>query len=209
MPYTLKDIEALPEGIRAELWDGELYYMEQPGTLHELIAGDLLFVLANRIHEKKLSYEVLTSNVAVFIEENLLLPDVKVISRECGEDGCYGGLDFVIEVLPTIPPRRLMPTGDGITFYSIDYPESNSKRRDMVEKVYWYFKSGVKEYWIVDPRERKVYVHVFEGEYGYRQYDFGEDIPVGIWEGFRINLEELGFDEEKCERYLGFKERNQ
>ena len=51
MRYTLADIEALPEGVRAELLDGELYYLEQPGTLHQEIVGSLLFELYDYIKE--------------------------------------------------------------------------------------------------------------------------------------------------------------
>ena len=35
--YTTADIEALPEGIRAELLDGEMYMMAPPVTVHQMI----------------------------------------------------------------------------------------------------------------------------------------------------------------------------
>lgn len=37
--YTVDDIYNLPEGIRAELIDGEMYMMAAPGTRHQEISG--------------------------------------------------------------------------------------------------------------------------------------------------------------------------
>lgn len=33
--YTIDDIYALPDGERAELLDGQIYYMSPPGTNHQ------------------------------------------------------------------------------------------------------------------------------------------------------------------------------
>ena len=33
--YTLEDIYALPDGERAELIDGKIYYMASPSTMHQ------------------------------------------------------------------------------------------------------------------------------------------------------------------------------
>ena len=35
--YTTADIEALPEGVRAELLEGEMYMMAPPVTIHQMI----------------------------------------------------------------------------------------------------------------------------------------------------------------------------
>lgn len=39
--YTVKDIYNLPEGVRAELIDGEMYMMAVPGTGHQRILNYL------------------------------------------------------------------------------------------------------------------------------------------------------------------------
>ena len=39
--YTIEDIYALPEGTRAELIDGQIYYMAPPSRYHQKIAGKL------------------------------------------------------------------------------------------------------------------------------------------------------------------------
>ncbi len=42
-----------------------------------------------------------------------------------------------------------------------------------------------REYWIVDPEKQRVMVYGFEND-TVEQYDFGEDVPAGIYEGFSI-----------------------
>ena len=37
--YTTEDIYNLPEGTRAELIDGQIYYMAPPSRKHQRIAG--------------------------------------------------------------------------------------------------------------------------------------------------------------------------
>ena len=39
--YTIEDIYALPEGERAELIDGQIYYMAPPSRKHQDISGEL------------------------------------------------------------------------------------------------------------------------------------------------------------------------
>ena len=47
--YTIEDIYALPEGQRAELVDGQIYYMASPGRTHQKQ------VLVNTLPAKSLS----------------------------------------------------------------------------------------------------------------------------------------------------------
>ena len=46
----------------------------------------------------------------------------------------------------------------------------------------------MKEYWIVDPAKESVMVYRFEKD-TVEQYPFGEDVSVGIFEGFSIKVE--------------------
>ena len=39
--YTIDDIYSLPDGERAELVDGQIYYMAPPNRLHQKISGYL------------------------------------------------------------------------------------------------------------------------------------------------------------------------
>lgn len=54
-------------------------------------------------------------------------------------------------------------------------------------KLFKYRTAGVREYWIVDPAEKAVEVHLFTEE-EVREYTFQETVPVGIYEDFAIDF---------------------
>ena len=172
--YTIEDIEALPEGERAELVEGRIIRMTPPDSLHEEIIYELGRRLGNHIHEKKLPCKVLTSNVAVYLfdDSTYLLPDLKVICDPSRLDrkGYHGAPDFVVEVL-----------------------SPSTQVYDKVTKLNLYMSAGVKEYWIIDPVKRKVHKYVFLPEYDDEMFSFEDDIPVSLCDSFCIHLAALGF----------------
>lgn len=50
--------------------------------------------------------------------------------------------------------------------------------------------AGVPEYWIVDPDKDRITVYHFEAD-DMNEYSFTDDVPVGIYPGFSINLLKL------------------
>ena len=82
--YTIEDIYALPEGERAELIDGHIYYMAPPNTMHQRISS----ILSRKI-----------GNVE---------PDVSVICDpdKLDDRGCKGAPDWIIEIVS--PASRRM-----------------------------------------------------------------------------------------------------
>ena len=60
--YTIEDIYALPEGERAELIDGHIYYMAPPNTMHQRISSILSrkignYIDSNRSEERRVGKE--------------------------------------------------------------------------------------------------------------------------------------------------------
>lgn len=51
--YTTADIEALPDGERAELIDGEMFMMELPKTIHQEILVNFIFEIEGYIRKNK------------------------------------------------------------------------------------------------------------------------------------------------------------
>ena len=51
--YTVDDIYNLPDGVRAELIDGEMYMMALPGRIHQDILGYLYRKIADYIDSQK------------------------------------------------------------------------------------------------------------------------------------------------------------
>ena len=55
------------------------------------------------------------------------------------------------------------------------------------KKLIKYRMAGVREYWVVDPERKLVTVYNFERD-TMEEYPFGEEVPVGIYEGFSIKV---------------------
>lgn len=168
--YTIKDIYALPDGERAELIDGKIYYMAPPSWEHQRISSYLHNEIYNYIKENKGECEVLAAPFAVFLSEddiNYVEPDISIICdhSKLDEKGCHGAPDWIIEIV-----------------------SQSSKPRDYMTKLFKYRTANVREYWIVDPIKKQVAVYGFEKE-TMEDYPFGEDVPVGIYEGFTIKVE--------------------
>ena len=80
--YTVEDIYNLPEGTRAELIDGQIYYMAPPTRKHQDIAGTLYRRIADYMDTKGGPCRTYISPFAVFLNEddkNYVEPDVSVI----------------------------------------------------------------------------------------------------------------------------------
>ena len=162
--YTIEDIYALPDGVRAELIDGKLYYMATPTRTHQKIAGGMYLSVANYIRSNNGSCEVYIPPFAVFPfgdEETYLEPDLTVVCdlSKLDEKGCHGAPDWVVEVLS---------------------PSTGSK--DMSIKLFRYRSAGVREYWVMNPEKRIVIVYDFTGpEEAAAIYSFDSEIPSVIY----------------------------
>lgn len=168
--YTINDIYALPDGKRAELIDGKIYDMSPPSRTHQRISWKLHQAIGNYIDSNDGTCEVYAAPFAVFLNDddmNYLEPDISVICdlSKLDEKGCHGAPDWIIEIV-----------------------SPSSKSRDYMTKLFKYRTSGVREYWIVDPEKQRVMVYGFEND-TVEQYDFWEDIPAGIYEGFSIKVQ--------------------
>ena len=51
--YTIEDIYALPDGERAELIDGQIYYMAPPSFVHQKISVKLSTISQNTMENVK------------------------------------------------------------------------------------------------------------------------------------------------------------
>lgn len=168
--YTIDDIYALPDGERAELIDGKIYYMAPPSRTHQKISMFLSNEISEYIKSNNGKCEVYAAPFGVFLNKddiNYLEPDISVICdlSKLDERGCHGAPDWVIEIV-----------------------SPGSKPRDYMTKLFKYRMAGVREYWIVDPDKQMIMVYGFEND-AVEQYDFGEDVPAGIYKGFTIKVE--------------------
>ena len=188
--YTIADIEALPEGERAELIDGEMFRMEAPTTIHQMLQMAISAKIWNYIAENKGSCRVLPAPYGVYIKKgrkNYVEPDISVICdrNKLDEKGCQGAPDWIIEIV-----------------------SPSSKKMDYERKVKLYREAGAREYWIVDAETETVTVYDFEHgaasgggenttvgsaaqEAESVRYSFSERIRVGIFEDLWLELSEM------------------
>ena len=140
--YTEEDYYNLPENVRAELIDGQIYYMAAPSRIHQKILMFLSKTIANYIDSKDGSCEVYPAPFAVKLFEDddktVVEPDISVICdpNKLTDRGCTGAPDWIVEIVS---------------------PSTSS--HDYIRKLNLYAKAGVKEYWIIDPRTEKVFVY--------------------------------------------------
>ena len=102
--YTIDDIYALPEGERAELIDGKIYYMAPPNTNHQRLVNYLSTEINLHIRKNGGSCEVFPAPFAVFLnknEKNYVEPDISVICdpSKLDDEGCHGAPDWIIEIV--------------------------------------------------------------------------------------------------------------
>lgn len=168
--YTIKDIYALPDGERAELIDGKIYYIAPPNTKHQTLVMDLSYQIKDYIKRNNGECNVFPAPFAVFLnknDKNYVEPDISVIcdKNKITDKGCNGAPDWIIEIV-----------------------SSSSRKMDYYKKLFKYRTAEVREYWVVDPDKKTVTVYDFEDD-NMEEYSFGADIPVGIYEGFSVKVE--------------------
>lgn len=167
--YTIKDIEALPEGERAELIDGQMFRMDSLELAHQDILGELHVVVREYIRNHSGKCKVFFSPFAVYINNdiyNYVEPDLLVICDmdKLDRKGCHGAPDWLVEIV-----------------------SPGSKKMDYIRKLFKYRTAGVREYWIIDPMKKMIKVYDF-GRDTETDYTFEDKVPVGIYEDFVIDF---------------------
>lgn len=163
--YTLDDYYALPEDQRVELIDGYFFEMLAPTFGHQTIGGEIHRQIANYIMDKGGSCRPFIAPVDVQLdcdERTMVQPDVGIV---CDPDkikrfGIYGAPDFLVEVI-----------------------SPSTKKKDYTKKLAKYMEAGVREYWILDPEQKRLLVYFFEGDVYPVIYGLDQPVPVGIYNG--------------------------
>lgn len=167
---TLEQYEALPEDVRAEVFDGVLYDMAGPSQEHQTILTELIVSLRNYIKGKGGKCAVFPAPFDVKLNDKpltIVQPDIMVVCDKEKLDGkrCNGAPDFIIEIV-----------------------SPGNAADDYIRKLYYYKNYGVREYWIVDPKRKSVTVNYFEGNVFNVPYTFDSIIKVNIYDDLYINF---------------------
>jgi Uma2 family endonuclease len=163
--FTRTDYEKLPEGLRAELIDGELCKEPSPRFGHQEIAKRILFALSGHVEAWRLQMAPLDVHIDNW---NILQPDVLVLA-EHGRPAP----DEWVEVPPLLVVEVLSPS---------------TAARDRLQKLRIYLGAGVKEVWLVDPGSETIEVWTVGGS---RKAGSGERVSSHAVSGFEVDVDEL------------------
>jgi Uma2 family endonuclease len=139
---TYADLLAFPDdGLRHELIDGEHFVTPSPGSAHQLIAGNVYFFIRTYLTNHPIGVLMLAPFDIVLTDFDVVEPDLIYFSKLrfdeiVGERNARGAPDVAVEVL-----------------------SPSTRRRDEVIKRRLYERTGVGEYWVVDPELETVKVY--------------------------------------------------
>lgn len=136
---------AYQEEYKEEVLNGEIILMSPcPSANHNRIVGNIYRIFSNFLDGKPC--ETFVDGMDVYLsDKDTVIPDVMVI---CNPDiikstGIYGIPDLIVEIL-----------------------SPSTAKRDKGYKKDLYEKSGVQEYWIVDPLNKAIEVYLLnDGKY--------------------------------------------
>ena len=177
--YTYADYCTWDNGERWELINGEAYAMApSPTEGHQSLLLKIARQLGDFLDGKPCRVYVAPFDVRLNpdgADDTVVQPDILVVcdkSKLEGGKGVTGAPDFVVEIL-----------------------SPSSLRHDLITKFRLYQRSGVREYWIVDPESKTVMTHVFHesgAKFVSAAYDETDHAaPIEVLEGCTINLTEV------------------
>ena len=170
-----------------EIINGETYMMSRPNTNHMKIELNIATLFKNYLKGKKC--EPFNESDVFLSDDTNIVPDVMIVCdpEKIEEDGIHGAPDLVVEIL-----------------------SPSTEKRDKIDKLRLYEKHGVKEYWIVDPKNFSVDVYLLqEGKFirdnTYKYFtdeiyqslserdkaDVFSEIKVSLYDDFFVNVADI------------------
>ena len=180
--YTYADYLTWPEDERWELIDGVPYNMAPaPTPRHQIMLAALIAQIWNFLKGKPCQvfpapFDVRFTERDARAEDvvTVVQPDISVVCdpKKIDERGCKGAPDFIIEI---VSPK--------------------SVQRDLIEKAALYEKNGVREYWVIHPIDKILWVFLLDektNRFGALQtYALEGKRAVAALPGLEIDLDEV------------------
>lgn len=157
---------------REQVYTTDDIYALPDGERAELIDGQIYMMgTPSRIHQKLVGQ--LSRIIGNYIESNhgsceIYPAPFAVFIKKLSDRGCEGAPDFIIEIV-----------------------SPSSRRMDYYKKCALYAESGVREYWIVDPEKQRTMIYRYEDDAAPMIVPFEQDLAVGIYNNFMINVSKL------------------
>ncbi|MBW6464637.1 MAG: type II toxin-antitoxin system Phd/YefM family antitoxin [Bacillota bacterium] len=164
--------------LRMEYINGEIVLLTSPSTFHQDISGNLYVKLRDYLKGKDCKVFYAPFDVHFYKHEidtpDVMQPDLLIacdLDGNINEKGKYMGT-------PTL---------------CVEILSKSTRSKDMVEKLNTFTLSGVKEFWVVDPKKETVIVYTFNN-YEIEEYTLlkGEETLCSYYfEGLQIPLREI------------------
>lgn len=179
--YTYADYLTWLDDERRELLDGFVRLMSPaPTSVHAEISSNLIVAFGGYIKSNNGSCKAYTAPFDVRLPKKsneisddkiytVVQPDICIVCDKSKIDkrGCLGAPDLVVEILSL-----------------------SSQKYDLNEKFNLYEAAGVKEYWVVAPKEKGVTVFILQDNGMYDNgtvYEEEVEIPVKTLPGLSLN----------------------
>lgn len=172
--YTVRDYELLPEGSPYQLINGDLVMTPAPTTYHQIILMNLSNEIYNYVRKHKLGQVIVSPVDVYFSDVETYQPDIVFIRNEnlkiIGEKRIEAAPDLIIEIL-----------SESTAYY------------DLKHKKNVYEKTGVKEYWIVDPMDKNIetYENVNKEFIKLQKANINDVIKSKVITGFALSAGEI------------------
>jgi Uma2 family endonuclease len=176
--YTYADYLKWTFDERLEIIKGKIFPMSAPARIHQRISMKLTYEIQKYLEGKKCEAYSAPFDVRLTpLKRNksnkvhtIVQPDICVICDldKLDDKGCVGAPDLMIEIL-----------------------SPGNTRKEMKEKYEVYEENGVKEYWLVEPQDKCVFVYVLNdvGKYIGLQPVTDEDILTStVFPDLQIDL---------------------
>ncbi|GHT61379.1 hypothetical protein AGMMS50239_12190 [Bacteroidia bacterium] len=181
--YTYADYMTWWDDKRRELINGFIKMMSPAASMsHARISGRIYNSMYNYVNRRKGKCEVFTAPFDVRLPKNgekedneiytVVQPDICLVcdSAKLDERGCIGAPDMIVEVL-----------------------SPSTRKHDLNDKYRLYETSGVKEYWVIEPKS-DVTIFLLQEDGTYDKgivYTEKVKVPVHSLPGLEIDIEEL------------------
>ena len=174
--YTYADYLSWEGPERYQIIGGTAFLMASPTVVHQAILVELTIQFGTWLRGKPCRVFTAPLDVRLFPEEDnsddtVVQPDLLVIcdKTKLGKGSVNGPPDVAVEIVSP----------------------SNTKKELWI-KFGAYLDAGIREYWVVDPEQKSVQVHVYEkGHYISSVYKMNETIRSAVLQGFTVELKTL------------------
>ncbi|HVR96435.1 MAG TPA: Uma2 family endonuclease [Thermoanaerobaculia bacterium] len=174
---TYEDYALIPDdGLRHEILDGEHYVSPVPPLRHQDTAGSLFVELFSFVEVRRMGRVFFGPLDILLSEHDIAQPDLLFISNERSgilkEANVEGAPDLLVEVL-------------------------SDSTRQIDEGIKWriYERFGVREYWLVDPKLRRVTIFRHTGKgFGPAETlsaEAGDVLTTPLLPGLEIRVSEI------------------